>query len=76
MSLVNKGFILWPKRECFLAGPTWEIVSGQDGPIFPTWPIRMQDYGHLVRSQIRPYYSKLGSYVHIICILLKSAMSV
>ena len=37
MSLVDKGFILWPKRECFLAGPTWEIVSGQDGPIFPTW---------------------------------------
>ena len=25
------------KRECFLAGPTWEIVSGQDEPIFPTW---------------------------------------
>ena len=24
-SLVNKGLIIWPKRELFLSGPTWEI---------------------------------------------------
>ena len=32
-SLVNKGFIIWPKRKLFLAGPTREISSGQDRPI-------------------------------------------
>ena len=31
--LVNKGFIKWPKRKDFLAGPTREIPSRQDGPI-------------------------------------------
>ena len=31
-SLVNKGFIIWPKRGLLLAGPTPEIPpSGQDG---------------------------------------------
>ena len=35
-SLVNKGLITWPKRELFLAGPTREISSGQDGLILPT----------------------------------------
>ena len=34
-SLVNERFILWPKRELFLAGPTREIPSGQDGLILP-----------------------------------------
>ena len=29
-SLVNKGFIIWLKRELVLAGPTREIPSGQD----------------------------------------------
>ena len=28
--LVNKGFIIWPERELFLAGPTREIPSGQE----------------------------------------------
>ena len=32
-SLVNKGFIKWPKRKDFLAGPTREIPSRQDGLI-------------------------------------------
>ena len=35
--LVNKRFILWPKRELLLAGPTQEIPSGQDEPILPVW---------------------------------------
>ena len=34
-SLVNKGLIIWPKRELFLAGQTREIPSGQDGLILP-----------------------------------------
>ena len=28
-------FITWPKRELFLAGLTWEILSGHDGLILP-----------------------------------------
>ena len=35
-SLVNKGFIIWPKTELFLAGPTQEVPSGQDRWISPT----------------------------------------
>ena len=30
ISFVDKGFIIWPKRELVLAGPTREILSGQD----------------------------------------------
>ena len=33
-SLVNKGFIIWPKREFFLVGKMPKIPSGQEGPIF------------------------------------------
>ena len=36
-SLVNKGFIIWLKRELFLAGQMLEIQSRQDGPIFLAW---------------------------------------
>ena len=32
-SLINKGYIIWSKRKLFLAEPTREIPSGQDGPI-------------------------------------------
>ena len=32
-SLDNKVFIIWPKRELLLVGPTKELTSGQDGPI-------------------------------------------
>ena len=65
------------KENVFLRDLHRKLWVGKMDPSFPLgWPIRMQDYGHLVRSQIRPYYSKLGSYVHIICILLKSAMTV
>ena len=32
-SLVKKVFILWPKTELSLAGPTREIPSGQHGPL-------------------------------------------
>ena len=34
-NLVNKGFILRPKRELFLAGPTQEILGKQDRLILP-----------------------------------------
>ena len=34
-SLVNKGLLSWPNGELYLAGPTREIQSGQNGPIFP-----------------------------------------
>ena len=27
LGLKHKGFIIWPKRELFLAGPTWEILA-------------------------------------------------
>ena len=30
ISFVDKGFIIWPKRELVLAGPTREIPSRQD----------------------------------------------
>ena len=36
-SLVNKGFIIWLKRELFLVGQMPEIHSRQDGPIFLAW---------------------------------------
>ena len=28
-------FIIWSKRELFLAGLTWSILNGQDGLILP-----------------------------------------
>ena len=34
-SLVNEGFVIWPKSGLFLTGPMQEILSGQDRPIFP-----------------------------------------
>ena len=34
--MVNKEFIIWPKRELLITGPTQEILSGQDEPILPT----------------------------------------
>ena len=34
-SLVNKGLLSRPNGELYLAGPTREIQSGQNGPIFP-----------------------------------------
>ena len=34
-SLVNKEFIIWPKKELSLAGPAREIPSGKDGSILP-----------------------------------------
>ena len=36
-SLVNIGFIIWPKRELFLTELMWEIPSGQDEPILLAW---------------------------------------
>ena len=33
--LGHKALIIWPKRELFLAGPTREVPSGQDGLILP-----------------------------------------
>ena len=36
-SLFNKGFIIWPKRELVLAGPTRKIPNGQDGPDLLAW---------------------------------------
>ena len=30
--VVNKGFVVWPEKELILAGPKWEISSGQGGP--------------------------------------------
>ena len=33
-NLVKKGIIAMPKRELFLAGPTWEIPSRQGGSIY------------------------------------------
>ena len=40
-SLVNKGFIIWPKdyanRNFALVGPTRAIPSWQDRPILPAW---------------------------------------
>ena len=32
-SLVNKGFVIWPKRGLFLARPTQKILRRQDRPI-------------------------------------------
>ena len=32
-SLVNKGFVIWPKSGLFLARPTQEILRTQDRPI-------------------------------------------
>ena len=43
-NLVNKGFIVWPKRELFLAGTKREILSGQDRSILPA-PIANQNTG-------------------------------
>ena len=34
-SLVNKDS--WPKKDLLLAGPTQEILGGQDEPILATW---------------------------------------
>ena len=34
-SLVNEGFVIWPKSGLFLKRPMQEILSGQDRPIFP-----------------------------------------
>ena len=33
-SLKDLLLCIWPKGELFLAGPTWEVPSVQDGPIF------------------------------------------
>ena len=34
--MVNKGFVIWPKRELLITGLTQEILTGQDEPILPT----------------------------------------
>ena len=31
--MVNKGFVIWPKRELLSTGLTQEILTGQDEPI-------------------------------------------
>ena len=31
----DEGYVLWPKRELFLAGPTREIPDGEDWPTLP-----------------------------------------
>ena len=49
-SLVNKGFIMWPKRELFLAGPAREIPSGQDGLILPAL-----GFSHVISGVVRHF---------------------
>ena len=34
-SLVNKGFIIWPKDYTKITGTKWAIQSGQERPILP-----------------------------------------
>ena len=59
-TLVNKGFIIWPKTKSFLSGSTREIVSRQDGPILPA-RVANQNIGfaHLARSQSLPYNNEI-----------------
>ena len=45
-SLDNKGFIIWPERELFLAGQTGEIPSEQGGSVFPS-RVKNQNAGFL-----------------------------
>ena len=55
-SLINRGYIIWPKRELFLAGPTRKILGGQDGSILPAMQlIRAQESLHLASSRILLY---------------------
>ena len=52
-SLVSKGFIIWPKRELFLAGPTQEIRSRQEmmGLFHLIWlPITMHKLSLFISS--------------------------
>ena len=42
-SLVNKGFVIWPKGGLFFVRPMQEILSGQDRPILP-----VRRFGHII----------------------------
>ena len=50
-SLVNQGFIIWPKRELLLAGLTREIPSGLDGSISP-FRVANQNAGFALSSPL------------------------
>ena len=50
-SLVNQGFIVWPKRELLLAGLTREIPSGLDGSISP-FRVANQNAGFALSSPL------------------------
>ena len=49
-SLVNKGFIIYPKRELFFSEPKREIPSGQDGPI-----LSVRGFNHVINGVMRHF---------------------
>ena len=51
-SLVTKGFIIWPKRKLFLAGPTREIPSGQDGSILQNFTFNWNSLTNLANIEM------------------------
>ena len=54
-SLVTKGFIIWPKRKLFLAEPTREIPSGQDGSILQNFTFNWNSLTNLANIEMTFY---------------------
>ena len=66
-SLVNKGFILWPKKKLFLAGPKWDILGDRArwalrGMTIIRWTLHIC-YTTLYSSKRRIFPNLLGTFL-------------